>query len=918
MAVQARVNVGGTLVPHTGRLNLGGVLRAFTAPAVPAAPPVLYSEAWSGADAAAWPAQWALGKQPSAGGAASIVGGQGRLMTGTAGGFSAADTISRRLPDVQPDAEILVKVTSRDVGGFAHLVFRHSTSSVDASFANSFYALNMNASTGFQWLRRPVGGGSQVNMGARVPFTMPTGVASWVRARVVGDVLQARMWRDGDPEPTVWPAGADLVDGAITAAGYLGLLLTGGSAASRSVDFDDLTVTTGKASAPVAPPTPPAPVAATWREAKDSFDFDSMAAWMLTQTGPRVAVSGTAPGGTVTTQAQCDAMAGRTVTENVVFNPAAGVTLLPVDVLFLGKVEGSFNRSVTMRFCTIDGNDQTAVAEHFYPRGTWRLENSRIRKAQDGIKVPSGSSFTGRDCLVHEPSQLVGALTGSATHQDGAQVVGGTMDLERVVIDYPDNHDQGQGIIVKADAGAIGAIRVVDSAVRSGGNMLTFEPHATNAGPTSIDLGAGVLRNVFAPTPRMINVLSLFEPNGQMATGPRAQLLGSSFFAAGTGRVISYANGISRAVLEAPRFPVGVLQADTNARLDEVVAAGASLSYVGVSWSAVQASAGAALDLTEVNARIDYAIGRGLKVVLRPGAQYPPSWARTAVPLYKDQNGAEWTSTNPGEQVRDWVWNAIGKQYIEDFYTKLVQGIGATRRAALYSVQTGLGFYGETQLPRVNLTAELKWWGGGAAAQTGTGLAADQVVCPAPGHKPFDGVPTGTAGSATDLAFVEWYRSSVRVRMLSLVAALRAGGWTGPVQVLHPSFGVRDNWTSATFGWREQHAQGVDWEHQIAGYASDTYPWCTDVGKVDPWHTPTVDSDRSAGYKIADLATRYGRTAYLGGENTGGGSIADQDRFFTDLDRYGYRAALYAFYSTLVDGTGDSLSNFTANVDRLS
>lgn len=362
---------------------------------------------------------------------------------------------------------------------------------------------------------------------------------------------------------------------------------------------------------------------------------------------------------------------------------------------------------------------------------------------------------------------------------------------------------------------------------------------------------------------------------------------------------------------------LGVLQAETDAQIDQVAAAGANAVYVPARWSTLQPTAGGPLDMTTVNSRIDYAISKGLKVILRPGVQYAPTWAQTEIPLYVDQDGAQWASSNSGERIRDWVWSAIGKQRVESFYAALIQALTPERKAAISSVQTGFGIYGETQMPRVNLTAgieNIKWWGFSAPAQTGTGLASDQVVCPFPGHKPFNGVPEGTVGSATDLAWVDWYRNSVRVRMNSLVGALRAGGWTGPVQVLHPSFGVRSNWDSGDFGWREQNAQGVDWRHQVSGYTdAETYPWCTDVGKVDPWHTPTVESDYSAGWFLSTVATENGRTAHLGGENTGGGTIADQDRFFTDLERYGYKHALYAFYSTLVDGTGDTLANFTPN-----
>lgn len=154
---------------------------------------------------------------------------------------------------------------------------------------------------------------------------------------------------------------------------------------------------------------------------------------------------------------------------------------------------------------------------------------------------------------------------------------------------------------------------------------------------------------------------------------------------------------------------IGVLQANSPSQIDESIAAKANTVLIEVPWDSVHTSADAPLDLTSVNAQIDYAIAKGVNIILRPSAHYTPSWVRTSVPLFVDQNGDTWSSTNTGEQIRDWVWSATGKEYIETFYSQLLQGIGATRRAALYSVQTGFGIYGEVQMPRVNLTSELKW-----------------------------------------------------------------------------------------------------------------------------------------------------------------------------------------------------------------
>lgn len=376
---------------------------------------------------------------------------------------------------------------------------------------------------------------------------------------------------DPDPRVSLWrfkeeifSAGTDLSGGPFTSPIRVSPILAVGTyryrivAVVNGVEYPSPPITILVDGTPrtvnadgTAPPAP-ADLDAEWDTVRLTQNEANMKAWMLAHTGPRQTSATIAPGGTISTQGQADAMIGKTVTQDVLIT---GTNITFSDVVFRGgRVEWASGSSGTMEHFTIDGNNQTYSADHHRIRGNVTLRHGRIRQSQDGVKTFAGSNVTYRFMLISEPSQVVGGLTGSATHQDGIQMMGGSFDGEAVYIDYEGNHAGGQGILVKADSGAMSLFRFARSFLKAGGNMLTFEPTSLGA-PTTIDVGGtGTRRNVIAPAANMVNVLSLYEPNGALPSGPRSTLLSSSFFiankvpgAAGSTRV--YANGITKAMI---------------------------------------------------------------------------------------------------------------------------------------------------------------------------------------------------------------------------------------------------------------------------------------------------------------------------------------------------------------------------------
>lgn len=72
-------------------------------------------------------------------------------------------------------------------------------------------------------------------------FTFSTGVYYWIRTVMSGNHLQARVWQDGNSEPSTWTI--DTTDTTYTTAGQFGMSCNTFQTSSDTVLFDHITVT---------------------------------------------------------------------------------------------------------------------------------------------------------------------------------------------------------------------------------------------------------------------------------------------------------------------------------------------------------------------------------------------------------------------------------------------------------------------------------------------------------------------------------------------------------------------------------------------------------------------------------------------------------------------------------------------------
>jgi len=194
------------------------------------------SESWTGADGAAWPAQWVTG-QTGTGAAATIQTNRGRLASGAQGAYSGASRISRRL-NVAAAADVEISGIWRpDANEPYGAVAVRADTAIDSGTG---YYLLLNKS-GTLLLERWVGF-SSTTIGS-ISFAAASSTSYGFRLRAVGTSIKARVW--SGTEPSTWQV--DVTDTGVTAAGAIGLTVVGGNAATaHAIDFDDLLVTNGQ------------------------------------------------------------------------------------------------------------------------------------------------------------------------------------------------------------------------------------------------------------------------------------------------------------------------------------------------------------------------------------------------------------------------------------------------------------------------------------------------------------------------------------------------------------------------------------------------------------------------------------------------------------------------------------------------
>lgn len=234
------------------------------------------------------------------------------------------------------------------------------------------------------------------------------------------------------------------------------------------------------------------------------------------------------------------------------------------------------------------------------------------------------------------------------------------------------------------------------------------------------------------------------------------------------------------------------------ARAAALVAAGAVEVLVDVAWDKWEPAPGVT-DPSYVDAvrnRVATCARAGLRVVLSPGLQYPPSWVRSLPHAsYREQAGNDLDAGPVNVVFSADVRAAVGR-HLRDVVAALpAEQLSAFRLGT--SSAGELGYPGPSDGPTDNLR---DFWAFDEAAQTGRGLADGQARSPMPGWIPGQSAWNGAAiDAAAARGWLLWYSGALVNAVAWQAVTLAAAGFRGDFHVLLAGRGMSpDEFAAAT------------------------------------------------------------------------------------------------------------------------
>lgn len=195
-----------------------------------------------------WTARWVTASNTWATRSkASTEGGKVLENTGTVDGrhLLSWDTVDADAN--RANAEVLARVrSSSTLVNQLRLVVRGSGSAA----SEAGYMVEIPSSTTGDMRVSKLVSGTQTNLGTAYTFTFVANTWYYVRFRANGTSLKARVWKDGEPEPTVWQI--DITDSSVTAAGWIGV---GNLESTGTRDCDWFSIGTNGDTAPLSSST---------------------------------------------------------------------------------------------------------------------------------------------------------------------------------------------------------------------------------------------------------------------------------------------------------------------------------------------------------------------------------------------------------------------------------------------------------------------------------------------------------------------------------------------------------------------------------------------------------------------------------------------------------------------------------------
>jgi hypothetical protein len=200
---------------------------------------IVFSEAWSGTEGAAWSPSWASGTAGS--GTVAVRSGTGELAVPNTSGAYARSQLTGLASRADSDITFSYQWNSGTPSAYFSVFARGSGGWRNGYRPNSGYGLEFGSNSSTVTLKRTVNGTATNLSSSSGAQQVGTG-RQWVRLQVVGSTIRYKTWLAGQSEPAAWRAS--ITDAAVTAPGQLFVSLNRGSAnsATKSVRLDDLTI----------------------------------------------------------------------------------------------------------------------------------------------------------------------------------------------------------------------------------------------------------------------------------------------------------------------------------------------------------------------------------------------------------------------------------------------------------------------------------------------------------------------------------------------------------------------------------------------------------------------------------------------------------------------------------------------------
>jgi hypothetical protein len=207
----------------------------------PAASPVVFAESFPGADGTAWDGnRWTVNTGTTA--SMDVQSGGGRMrFQNVAGARALAISKMTKQADTETLASFRFTSTAAAARGYFYLASRASGDWV-SGYPNASYFLQLTPDiTNVQLWKSQAG--TTTSLASVSGVASVTTAKQWVRFRVEGTTVRAKVWTDGTTEPTNWELTA--TDASITGTGLLQLKWARSSSATTTNDviLDDIAIT---------------------------------------------------------------------------------------------------------------------------------------------------------------------------------------------------------------------------------------------------------------------------------------------------------------------------------------------------------------------------------------------------------------------------------------------------------------------------------------------------------------------------------------------------------------------------------------------------------------------------------------------------------------------------------------------------